>query len=67
MRLPTKSHRPVMLFLSGMSSLSSTGKTARVQTPHSPMKITQRLRLISAPDSNGMAPRSCSKAGRSAV
>jgi hypothetical protein len=38
MRLPTKSHRPVMLFLPGMSSLSSTGKTARVQTPHSPMK-----------------------------
>jgi hypothetical protein len=30
MRLPTKSHRPVMLFLSGMSSLLSTGKTARL-------------------------------------
>jgi hypothetical protein len=56
-----------MLSLSGMSSRSSTGKTAWVQTPHSPIKITQRLRLISAPDWNGMAPRSCSKAGRSAV
>jgi hypothetical protein len=33
MRLPTKSHRPVILFLSGMSNLSSTGKVAWVQTP----------------------------------
>ena len=67
MRLPTRAHRLEMLSLSGMSSRSSTGKTAWVQTPHSPIKITQRLRLISAPDWNGMAPRSCSKAGRSAV
>lgn len=43
------------------------GKVAWVQTPHSPMKITQRVRLISAPASNGMAPKSCSKAGRSAI
>jgi hypothetical protein len=58
MRLPTRSHRPVMFSLSGMSSLSSMGKVAWVQTPHSPMKITQRLRLISAPGLNGMVPRS---------
>ncbi len=46
-RLPTTSHKPVMYALSGMSSRSSMGKLARVQTPRLPMKITQRLRLIS--------------------
>ena len=58
MRLPTRSHSPVMFSLSGMPSLSSTGKVAWVQTPHLPIKITQRLRLISAPGLNGRAPRS---------
>ncbi len=65
--MPIRSHRPVMFFSSGMSSLSSPGKVAWVQTRYSPIKITQRLRLIGAPDLNGRAPRSCSKAGRSAV
>ena len=45
-----------MFFSSGMSSLSSPGKVAWVQTRYSPIKITQRLRLIGAPDLNGRGP-----------
>ena len=40
---------------------------ACVLAPQAPMKTIQRLRLISAPGRNGMVPRSCSKADRSAA
>lgn len=56
MKLPTRSQRPVMSSSSsGMPRLSSTGKTAWGQTPHSPMNNTHKLRLIFAPDWNGRA------------
>ena len=44
-----RSDRPVRFSSSGMPRLSSTGSTAWVQAPHSPMKTIQRLRLIGAP------------------